>query len=156
MVRLVPMMVEEFEAYLDKAIPEYAEENIRAGYWAEGGAMERSRKIYLNFLPDGVKTENNYLFNIQVEESGEKIGVLWIKHEVPRPHGFIFDIRLDEAHRGKGYGKEAMLALENVAKELGLKTIGLHVFAHNTVAMSLYKRLGYEISSQNMVKRLED
>ena len=156
MVRLVPMTEEEFEAYLDKTVPEYAAENVRAGYWPEEGARERSRKIYFNLLPDGVKTENNYLFRIQVEESGEKVGVLWMKHEAPRPHGFIFDIRLDETERGKGYGKQAMLALEEVAREMELKTIGLHVFAHNTAAMNLYKRLGYQISSQNMVKRLEE
>ena len=100
MVRLVPMTENEFEAYLDQTVPKYAAENVRAGYWSEEGALERSRKIYLNLLPRGVETENNYLFHIQTEESGEKVGVVWIKHEVPRPHGFIFDIRLDETQRG--------------------------------------------------------
>jgi ribosomal protein S18 acetylase RimI-like enzyme len=155
MVRLVPMTENEFEAYLNQTVPEYAAENVRAGYWSEEDALERSRKIYLNLLPQGVETENNYLFHIQVEESGEKVGFVWIKHEVPRPHGFIFDIRLDETQRGKGYGKQAMLALEKFAKELELETIGLHVFAHNAAAMNLYKRLGYQVTSQNMVKRLE-
>jgi len=154
MVRLVSMTESEFEAYLDQNIPEYAAENVRAGYWSEEGALERSRKVYLNLLPQGIKTENSYLFRIQDEESGDKVGFPWMKHESPRPHGFIYDIRLDEAQRGKGYGKQAMQALEVVAKGLGIKTIGLHVFAHNTVAMNLYKKMGYEITSQNMVKQL--
>lgn len=154
MIHLVPMTESEFETYLEKAIPEYAADKAGAGDWSEQEALERSRKTYQQLLPQGVKTENNYLFRIQVDESGEKIGVLWMRHEKPRPHGFIFDIVLDETQRGKGYGKQAMLALEEIAKDMGLETIGLHVFAYNTVAMQLYKKLGYEVTSQNMVKRL--
>jgi ribosomal protein S18 acetylase RimI-like enzyme len=154
MVRLVPMTESEFEAYLEKTIPEYAADKVRAGDWPEEEALERSRKSYQDPLPEGVKTEHNYLFRIQIEETGEKIGILWMKHEAPRPHGFIFDISLDEARRGKGYGKQAMLAIEAVAKSLGIETIGLHVFTHNPAAMQLYIGLGYEVTSQNMVKKL--
>ena len=80
--------------------------------------------------------------------------MIWMKHEAPRLQGFIFDISLEEAQRGKGYGKQTMLALEEFAKELGLQTIGLHVFANNTAAMKLYRGLGYEVTSQNMTKKL--
>ena len=154
MVRLVPMTESEFDAYLEKAVPEYAADKAGAGDWSEEEALERSRQSYQELLPNGVKTENHYLFRIQLEESGEKIGMVWMKHETPRPHGFIYDIALDEAQRGKGYGKQTMLALEEVAKGLGLKTIGLHVFAKNMAAMKLYKGLGYEVTSQNMTKKL--
>jgi len=156
MVRLVPMTEIEFEAYLEETVPEYAADKARAGDWPEKEALELSRKSYQRLLPQGIKTEHNYLFRIQVGETEDKIGILWMKHEAPRPHGFIFDIVVDEAKRGKGFGKQAMLALEVFAKELGLETIGLHVFAHNPAAMQLYKNLGYEVTSQNMVKRLED
>ena len=156
MIRLIPMTGSEFEAYLEKAVPGYADENVRAGYWSEEDALERSRKVYQELLPQGVQTENNYLFSVQIEESGEKIGMVWMKHEAPRAHGFIFDLTLDEAQRGKGFGKQAMLALEEKARDLGLETIGLHVFANNTAAMKLYKGLGYAVTSQNMTKRLMD
>lgn len=155
MVRLVPMTESEFDTYLEKIVPEYAADNVQAGYWSEEEALERSRKSYAHLLPQGVETEHNYLFSLQIEETGKKIGILWMKHEAPRPHGFIFDIFLDETQRGKGYGKQAMLVLEEVAKGLGIETIGLHVFAHNSVAMLLYKGLGYEVTSQNLVKRLK-
>ena len=148
------MTKSEFEAYLDKAISDYAADKAKAGDWSVEEALERSRKSYHGLLPQGVETEHNYLFRIQLEESGEKVGMIWMKHETPRPHGFIFDIVLDEAQRGKGYGKQAMLALEGFAKELGLETISLHVFAYNEVAMQLYIGLGYEVTSQNMTKRL--
>ena len=154
MVRLLPMTESEFKTYLEKAIPEYAADKMGAGDWSEEEALERSYKSHQELLPQGVKTENNYLFRVQVEESGEKVGIIWMKHETPRLHGFIYDIALDESQRGKGYGKHTMLALEEFAKELGLETIGLHVFAYNTVAMRLYKGLGYRVTSQNMIKRL--
>jgi len=154
MVRLVPMTENEFETYLETAIVDYAADKTGAGDWSKEEALERSRKSYLELLPQGVKTENNYLFRVQLEESGEKIGMVWMKHEAPRPHGFIFDIVLDEEQRGKGYGKGTMLALEEFAKTMNLKTLALHVFAYNTAAMRLYKGLGYELTSQNMTKKL--
>lgn len=154
MIRLVPMTKGEFEAYLETAIPDYAADKAQAGDWSEEEALERSHKSYQRLLPQGVETEHNYLFRIQIEESGEKIGMIWMKHETPRAHGFIFDIVLDDAQRGKGFGKQAMLALEEKARDLGLETIGLHVFAYNIAAMKLYQGLGYELTSQNMTKRL--
>lgn len=154
MIRLVPMTEGEFEIYLEKAIADYAADKAGAGDWSEEEALERSRQSYQELLPQGVATENNYLFRIQLEENGEKIGMIWMKHEAPRPHGFIYDIVLDEVQRGKGYGKQTMLALEEFAKGLALKTIALHVFAYNAAAMKLYKGLGYEVTSQNMTKKL--
>ena len=61
---------------------------------------------------------------------------------------------MDEKFRGKGYGKQAMLLIEEQASELGLKSLGLHVFAVNTVARNLYESVGYEASSLNMTKKL--
>jgi hypothetical protein len=91
MIRLIPMTESELAAFLEKTIPEYAADKVRAGDWSEEEALERSRKSYQNLLPQGVKTEHHYLFSIQIEETGEKIGILWMKHEAPRPHGFIFE-----------------------------------------------------------------
>lgn len=154
MIRLVSMTKSEFETYMEKVVPEYAAENVIAGYWSEEEALERSRKVFTNLLPRGLKTENNYLFRVQLEENREKVGMIWMKHEAPRPHGFIYDIALDKAQRGKGYGKQTMLALEEFARRLGIETLALHVFAYNEAAMRLYKGLGYEVTSQNMTKKL--
>jgi len=63
-------------------------------------------------------------------------------------------LRIEVGLRGKGYGKQTMLLIEEKARELGLKSIGLHVFGVNTVARNLYEGLGYEISSLNMQKQL--
>jgi ribosomal protein S18 acetylase RimI-like enzyme len=37
---------------------------------------------------------------------------------------------------------------------MGLRAIGLHVFNQNTSAQALYRSLGYEVTSVNMLKHL--
>jgi ribosomal protein S18 acetylase RimI-like enzyme len=70
-------------------------------------------------------------------------------------NGFIYDIAIDESQRGKGYGRQAMQLIEEKARELGLRQMGLHVFAKNKVALNLYESLGYETKSLNMIKDLK-
>lgn len=48
-----------------------------------------------------------------------------------------------------------MLLIEEKGGELGLRQIGLHVFAKNKVACHLYESLGYEVKSLNMTKDLD-
>ena len=157
MIRLVPMSESELPLFLDKAIPSYAAENVRAGYWSETDALEKSRKEFDNLLPEGVKSKGQYLFQVEDAETKERVGIIWLnaRTDIPRPSGFIYDIEMDEKFRGKGYGKQTMLAIEEKARELGLKSIGLHVFAHNAVAKGLYEKIGYQVRSLNMVKELE-
>jgi ribosomal protein S18 acetylase RimI-like enzyme len=144
----------EFDAFLAQAIPEYAADNVRAGYWAEAEALEKSHKEFEMLLPQGLQSENHFLFTVYDGE--QAVGLIWMRANMDRPtkSGFIFDIRIDEKFRGKGYGKQAMLLIEEKARELGLKSIGLHVFAYNKVAKNLYESIGYEVSSLNMIKQL--
>jgi ribosomal protein S18 acetylase RimI-like enzyme len=157
MIRLVPMLESELNAYLEKSIPNYAADNVEAGYWSEEEALERSRKVFNDLLPEGVKSKGQHLFQVEDVETNERVGIIWLnaRTDVPRPSGFIYDIEMGEKFRGKGFGKQTMLAIEEKARELGLKSIGLHVFAHNAVAKGLYEKIGYEVTSLNMVKELD-
>ena len=47
-----------------------------------------------------------------------------------------------------------MLALEEFLRARGIKSINLHVFGHNTVAISLYEKLGYRPTNMNLRKFL--
>ena len=155
MVRLIPMTGKEFEEYLERNIERYAEENVKAEYWAPAEALEKSRKEHQQLLPTGLATKDHHFLKIQ-DEGAMVIGAAWLKaiHDTALPSGFVYDLFIEEAHRGQGYGKQAMLALEERAKELGLRTLALHVFAHNSVARALYERLGYEVKSLNMIRVL--
>jgi ribosomal protein S18 acetylase RimI-like enzyme len=157
MVRLIPLLENELQSYLDKTIPNYAAENVKAGYWTEEEGLQKSRDSFDRLLPDGVNTKNQYLYKIHDTEADQRVGIIWLNARVDAPHpsGFIYDIEIDEEQRGKGFGKQAMLAVEGKARELGLKSLGLHVFAHNAVAKGLYEKIGYEIKSHNMTKALD-
>lgn len=154
MSKLVPMTPSEYGAFLEQEIPEYAADNVRAGYWDESEALQKARESFERLLPQGLQSENHYLYSIY--EGDETVGVIWMRAEMERPvkSGFIYDLRVDEQFRGKGYGKQAMLLIEDKARELGLKSIGLHVFGYNTVAKNLYESVGYETTSLNMIKQL--
>jgi len=155
MPKLVPMTQTEYEAFFARLVPEYAADNVKAGYWDESEALEKSRKQTESLLPDGLKTKDNYLYTLYDENNA--VGIIWMKAEVDRPKksGFIFDVKIEEEFRGKGYGKQIMLLIEDKARELGLASIGLHVFGENRVARNLYEGIGYEVSSLNMIKKLE-
>jgi len=155
MSKLVPMIQEEFDIYFESHISDYAAGNVRAGYWSEDEALEKSRQQNTSLLPQGLQTQNHYIYSQYDNE--QKVGMIWMKVDLERPvkSGFIFDVRIYDEFRGKGYGKQVMSLVEEKARELGIKRMGLHVFAYNDVARNLYERIGYKVSSMNMLKDLE-
>ncbi len=145
----------EYEKFFDRLIPEYAADNVRAGYWDKSEALEKARQEIDRLLPEGLQTKDHYLYTLY--DGDQAVGMIWLKANMDRPvkSGFIFEVYIDEQQRGKGYGKQLMLLIEEKARELGLKSLGLHVFAYNDVARKLYEAVGYEVSSLNMLKTLE-
>ena len=154
MSKLIPMTQPEYEIYLEHLIPDYAADNVRAGYWDESEALEKSRQQTASLLPQGLQTKDHYIYNLV--DGDQIVGMIWLKASPNNPikSGFIFDVMIDEKFRGKGYGKQIMILIEEKARELDLKSIGLHVFAYNKVAKNLYESMGYEVSSLNMIKKL--
>jgi GNAT superfamily N-acetyltransferase len=146
----------EYDVYLPLTVQDYANENVRAGYWTPEESLERSRAAFSQLLPQGVATPDQHLYTIRDTESGKNIGIIWINLQTRRtpPTAFIYDISVDESERGKGYGKATMYAIEDEARRLGAKTIALHVFGHNKTAISLYQKVGYTTTSYNMRKDL--
>ena len=156
MIRLVPMSDTEYQAYLALAVRDYADDKVSAGNWQAAEALERSAQEFQKLLPNGVATPGNYLLNIEDPTLAAKVGVIWLARMMQGGHPimFIYDFRIDEAHRRKGYGEQAMRAAEEQAKALGFDTIALHVFGHNHAARALYEKMGYEITNINMAKKL--
>jgi ribosomal protein S18 acetylase RimI-like enzyme len=155
-INLRVMTPEEFVPYEDADAHTYAENMVRAGFWSSEGAFNKAKSIHANLLSEGVHTKNHLFFVIEDAQTSEAMGVIWlfIDRETQPPSGFIYDLLLQADYRGRGLGKQAMLALEKKAKELGLASLALNVFEGNTVAKSLYTSLGYEVRSLNMSKIL--
>lgn len=156
MVQLVPMTPQEFETFIEGDIREYARERVRAGFWSEAEAMARSRKEHRALLPDGLKSRYHHLYVIRESQGNQAVGVLWLKTDLDssRASGFIFDIEIHEPFRRQGYARQALLELEKVARSMGLRQLGLHVFAHNQGARALYEALDYKVASLNLLKDL--
>jgi ribosomal protein S18 acetylase RimI-like enzyme len=156
MVRLVPMSQDEFAAYLEFAVDHYAQEHVRAGNWSPEQARKLSEDSYRSLLPDGVATPDQYLYTIQDQTLGEKVGLLWFaaEEQAGAARAFLYDIRIDEAYRRRGYATEALQALETKVQELGLATIELHVFGHNDAARAMYEKLGYQVTDLRMSRTL--
>ncbi len=155
MSKLVPMTQPEYDVYIERLIHEYAADNIRAGYWSEDEALGKSRTQTGSLLSQGLQTKDHYLYTLY--DGDTAVGMVWLRAELDRhvKSGFIFDVEIKEEYRSRGYGKQAMLLIEEKARELGIKRMGLHVFAYNDAAKNLYERIGYKVSSMNMLKDLE-
>lgn len=156
-VILERMTPAELEAYLQPAIAEYAQDRITAGNWSPTGARERAARQFAELLPQGVATPDQHLFMIRDGVSRQTVGVIWLAvlAHFGQPTAFIYDLRIFDAFQRQGYGAQAMLAIEQEVRALGMDRIGLHVFGHNQAAQALYLKLGYTITNVNMAKQLE-
>jgi len=67
---------------------------------------------------------------------------------------WVYAVEVDEAFRGRGYGREAMLLAETEARARGMRSLGLNVHGSNAIARSLYTSLGYHVTMQQMKKTI--
>ena len=158
MITLIPIEQNDFDAFLEREIFDYAQDKIKSSNWLPEQAMDKSRAEFQSLLPDGLSTKDQYVFTIFDNETGNKLGVMWFQSNLDAPHrrAFINDFVIKEEFRGKGFGKKAMKALHEKLWKLGVESVGLHVFAHNTNAIALYEKMGYELTNLYMSKTISN
>jgi GNAT superfamily N-acetyltransferase len=150
------MSEEEYRAYRAWAVPDYAAE-VRRNTGIEGAeALAHAERVFRDLLPGGLATAGHRLSIAEDPRTGERIGLLWIARQ--RREGvqtaWIYDITVEEALRGQGYGRAIMEAAEEQARSLGVTRLELNVFGDNEVARRLYTSLGYTEMSRQMAKDL--
>ena len=145
------MADDEFEEWLPAARERYIADLVTGGA-SEEDARRKAAEDTLRLFPGDQPSGDQFVFVIEAD--GHPVGELWLAEQVTGlgPCLWIFDIRVDAAHRGHGYGRAAMLFAEAEARERGYGRVGLNVFGGNTIARQLYLSLGYAENSIFMSK----
>jgi ribosomal protein S18 acetylase RimI-like enzyme len=152
---LRPMTPAEFESLIDTASAAFLAEMVATGQLRLEDVPAEARRRREQIMPNGLETEHMLLFIGEVD--GEAIGWMWLALPGAPHHAetaWVYNVEIDEAQRGKGYGKAMMLAAERELVQRGVTKLGLNVFGSNKSAIGLYERLGYEVISQQMTKPL--
>ena len=156
MIQLRRMTQTEYEAYYQNAVQNLANEMAKANRIAPEETLCAAKKWFEMLLPkNDLNVPDQYLCNIFAD--GQKIGFLWFavrRDRIGAAEVFVWEISIEPSSRKKGYGRQAMLALEDEARALGISRISLNVFAHNASARKLYDNLGYDAISSCMLKCL--
>lgn len=155
-VRFVPFTELDFHAWLVQAIPAFALSNVEDGHWSLAESIEKSKEAHAALLPQGLASPGQFFVHLHDAASGERVGTLWWA-EAPKGgvlEAYVYNIEIDEPARRRGHARAAFVELERVAREHGVRQLGLHVFGHNSGARRLYESLGFEPTSITMRKVL--
>ncbi|MDM4721185.1 GNAT family N-acetyltransferase [Micromonospora sp. WMMA1363] len=154
-VVLRDMRQDEYDVYSEQQIREYVESLATTAPYEV--SVEKARQDRATFLPRGLATEGHYLL-VAENDAGQVVGSVWLGLADPRTGStemaWLFDIRVESAHRRSGYGAAILGAAEALAREAGARRLGLNVFGDNAAAIALYERSGYQVTTQQMAKRL--
>ena len=145
-VRLRPLRDDELPAFIEHGRAAYARDMVTQAGLTPEQAEQKAESDWSRLLPNGAVGPGHHLFAVEEDESGERVGSLWIAERSSDFEGtaaFVYSIEIDEAFRGRGYGKHAMLLAEDEVRGRGLSHIALNVFGGNEIARSLYRSLGY-------------
>jgi ribosomal protein S18 acetylase RimI-like enzyme len=155
-VTLRAMSEKEFEPWRELSIHGHAVQTARSTGMSIADAETQSRQLLPRILPEGRGTKGMH-FLIVLDSENNNVGSLWLgPHPDDASKGYVYDIEIREAYRGRNLGRSAMLAVEDYFRELGVGEIGLWVFGANDVAYSLYTALGYTVVGTSMSKALPE
>jgi GNAT superfamily N-acetyltransferase len=153
-VSLRPMRDDEFARWLPTVLDGYAASIAEHAGMDPDLARRKAEADTEALFPGGRPSPDQWVY--VVEADGEWVGGLWIA-ERDLEDGrvlWIYDVDIDEPHRGNGYGKAAMQFAEEEARRRSLTAVTLNVFGGNDVARNLYRSLGYSEIAVLMKKPL--
>ena len=155
-VRFVELENWQYREYRKNLVRHYAADKVRAGAWSQAEAEGRAARDVDGLLPEGPATQGHLLYSVRDDSMGAEVGTVWV---ALRDSGvgrsvWIYDIIIHEDFRRKGYASRTLDLVEERARDLGAKSVELHVFGHNRGARALYEKLGYKITSITMAKQV--
>ena len=148
----------EFDDYTARAVSEYADELLRNTGIGREQAGNHAERTFGAALPFGLTTPDHRFLTAADADSGDHVGILWTARQRRDDTDliWIFDIRVDEPKRGRGYGRCLMELAQEEAEGMGIARIELNVYGDNPRARALYESFGYVEMSRQMYKVLDD
>ena len=115
---------------------------------------------YLPQLVDSATKKQGRIFI--AEEAGAPIGwaVCYVNEHEPfvkedeRPYGYVSELYVEEAFRGRHIGRALLNACEDHFRTLGMKTVLIAALSANTRAVNAYRATGYTDYAINLRKIL--
>ena len=155
-ISLVELDDAPYRAYRDHLVRDYAAHKVRAGAWYESEAQIRAAKEVDGLLPEGPATQGHFLYSVREDAADAEVGTVWfaLRDSGVGRYVWIYDIIINENFRRRGYASRTLELVEARAKELGAKSVELHVFGHNQGAQALYEKVGYSVTSITMAKQV--
>jgi GNAT superfamily N-acetyltransferase len=145
-LRWRPMTDDEFADWRARGVEGYATQVAESGTVSLDEAAAQSSAEFDRLLPDGIRTANQTFLCVCAGE--EVVATNWIGHHRSAGTSWVWDVEVSEKYRGKGYGRAAMLAGEQVTLDAGDSHLALNVFGQNAVAIGLYTSMGYLTADQ--------
>ena len=154
-VRLRPLADDEYDTIRTPMLDEFAADLARSAHApVDDEVRARAAQFFPETLTDALAEAGASICRV-LDEDGTDVGLLWLGRSPTNPlTGFVYDVVIDEPHRGRGLGRAAMLAAERVLLSEGCTRIALNVFGWNERAAGLYRSIGYEVDSMQMSKPL--
>lgn len=155
-VTLQPMTAEGFKVFKELWLERSTQNRMLNDLDDRDTTYKRAVHETGRILPYGIETPNNFLFDVVAEDTGKKIGTIWLMKQIegPIPSLFLFDVYIFEEFQNQGYGTNLLKVYEQKARDMGAKKLRLHVFAKNERARKLYTREGFFLTGYNMSKNL--
>jgi ribosomal protein S18 acetylase RimI-like enzyme len=150
-----PMTRAEWDEWMPRQLAGYARHIVDSGAMPEEEAWAKARADTARSFHAGYETPGQLIFRILAAD--QPAGWLWLSVPGPDPDklmAWVYNIEVDPAFRGRGYGRAAMILAEDEARKRGMTSLGLNVHGQNTVARSLYESLGYGVMALQMKKPL--
>jgi RimJ/RimL family protein N-acetyltransferase len=150
------MKRDSFDAFAAILNESYARNNVLTDRWSVEESITKSSEESQRLLPNGIDTSNHFFYDIQ-SVAAQIVGHLWFAaiRACDAGIGYVYYIHIGSDYRGAGYAKAALLALDQIAVDMGLAAIRLNMFRHDPNALALYSSLGYQVTTFSMSKTLQ-
>ncbi|MGH9269820.1 MAG: GNAT family N-acetyltransferase [Ilumatobacteraceae bacterium] len=124
-----------------------------AGHEAREAATMADRQVTATFANGRPPCEHDVC---HVVRDDCEVGHVWYGPDPAGAEGawWLYDLEVDDGHRGKGIGTDAVALVEDRVRHLGGTSIALRLFDHNSTARHVYERSGYYPVSTLMRKVL--